>query len=58
MNKKIYIAPEFEYVDMYLENIIMVSGGDNNPGSGTITDPGYVEAKEWGGEWFDDQYAE
>ena len=63
MNKRIYIAPEFEYVDMHLESLIMaassIGSGDNTPGGGQVDDPGNVESKSWGGEWFDsDDYVE
>ena len=65
MNKRIYIAPEFEYVDMYLESLIMaasdpsIGSGDNPPGCGEVGDSGDIESKSWGGEWFDsDDYVE
>ena len=58
MEKRTYIVPEIEEGDMYLESIIMVSGGENTPGDDEVGNSDDIEAKAWGGSWFDDGYDE
>ena len=55
MEKKLYVAPEFDVLDAELDNILLESGGNGKYDEKTDVD----DAKAWGGEWFDsDDYVE
>lgn len=55
MEKKLYVAPEFDVLDAELDNILLESGGNGKDDNETSE----YDAKAWGGEWFDsDDYVE
>ena len=55
MEKRLYVAPEFDVLDADLNNILVESGGNGKSDEETNND----DAKAWGGEWFDsDDYVE
>lgn len=55
MEKKLYVAPEFDVLDAELDNILLESGGNGKDDDETNVS----DAKAWGGEWFDsDDYVE
>lgn len=55
MEKRLYVAPEFDVLDAELNNILVESGGNGKSDEETNND----DAKAWGGDWFDsDDYEE
>lgn len=55
MEKRLYVAPEFDVLDADLNNILIESGGNGKGEDQTHED----DAKAWGGDWFDsDDYVE
>lgn len=55
MEKRLYVAPDFDVLDADLNNILIESGGNGKGEDQTHED----DAKAWGGDWFDsDDYVE